>query len=217
MIKKRIFFMIIACMIEACVFANSTEQITTVEKVEISKQFLNILQSENEKEREDGASNIKEQYSKLIDGLIEIASKQIEIPKTVQDMEYIQHETKYHSIILLGDLRAAKAVPVLLDNIEYVNPNITVVSGLLEIEHIFISAGALIKIGIPVVEPVLDRLSMVNNDRRKVSVYCEILNKILGSKLVKYRIQITIDETKDETAKKNLGDALSYIETHFSN
>jgi HEAT repeat protein len=185
------------------------------ELLEDSKLLIDTLKSSNERDREKANKVIREQHEQLIDELIEIVSEKLEPnpSRTIQDNDYIRHHTKYMAIIVLGDLRSIKAVPMLLENLEYKNPNILVVTSYLEEGQLYIAAEALSKIGMPAVGPTLDKLCKYEKDERGRRICCWILKKILGDRLAQLRLQIAIEETRDEAVKKNLIAALPYFKT----
>lgn len=81
------------------------------------------LKSANRKERENAANLIRKNQKDMIQKLIEYAGEKVEPIrfKGHPDIEYPYHDSKHLSIVLLGDLRATEAIPVLLDNLEYEN------------------------------------------------------------------------------------------------
>jgi hypothetical protein len=169
----------------------------------------------NQQEREKGAEAIREQHQQLIRELIELADVKVKhVPsKSTQDVEYIRHAAKHLTIVLLGDLHAVEAVPVLLDNLEYRNPNILVVTSYLEEGQLYPAAEALSKIGMPSVGPVIDKLGRYGEQEKGHSICRWIIREILGPRLGKVRLEMAIEETKDETVKKNLTAALPYFKT----
>jgi hypothetical protein len=165
------------------------------------------LRSPNREQREQSADAIRKDREKLIKDLIELARKKVEpVPLNGTIATPISwHDTKHLSIILLGDLRAIEAIPVLLDNVAYLNVKSDVVYGApLDVGEAYPAVGALVKIGAPAIQPVLERLGDGVNDGRGGGNYCYVLEKILGEKLAKIRLQLAIDEARNERVKSNL-------------
>ena len=181
--------------------------------------FLEIdidrLKSNNKKDRENVAESIRIQRKRLIEQLIELASQKVNSSpaKTSQDIDYISHHCKQLSLQLLGDLRASESVTVLLHNLEYQNPNVVLISYYVGEGHQYTSAQALSKIGMPAVSPVVDKLGKYSEKEKGHSICCWIIREILGPRLGKIRLEMAIEETKDETVKKNLTAALPNFKT----
>lgn len=187
--------------------------------IEMNKtKYISELTSENIEERERAAESIRIDHKELIKLLLQLASKNVE-PLSSSDQlfpaVYPWHDSKHLSILLLGDLRAIEAVPILLENLEYINPK--TLSGTIPKMLAYPAAEALSKIGMPAVDPTIKKLNEYESNSEGSNTCCWILQKILGVKLAKARIQIAIDETKEENIKKNLQNALSFIETRYGN
>jgi len=177
--------------------------------------YVTGLKSMNQQEREKAAEAIREQHQQLIQELIELAAVKVKpVPsKSTQDVEYIRHAAKHLAIVLLGDLHAVEAVPVLLDNLEYRNPHILVFTSYLEEGQLYPATEALSKIGMPAVGPVIDKLGKFSEQEKGYSICCWIIKEILGLRLGKVRLEMAIEEAKDETVRKNLTAALPYFKT----
>jgi len=176
---------------------------------------VEILKSTNEQEREKEAEAIREKQQQMIHQLIRLAEQNVQpvTSRTTEDSEYIRHHAKHLAILLLGDIRATEAIPVLLDNLNYRNPNILVGGSYMELGKLYVAAEALSKIGMPAVGPVIDKLGIYSEQEESHSICCWIIREILGPRLGKVRIEMAIEETKDETVKKNLTAALPYFKT----
>ncbi len=173
------------------------------------------LKSDNMKQREKAAEAIRNERTEIIKQLIEFASENVE-PLPSSDSRFIEypwHDLKHLSILLLGDLRAIEAIPVLLDNLEYKNPRKRAVPELLNKDGWYPAVEALSKIGMPAVEPTIRKLSGYEPNSKGSELCCWILKKILGVRLARLRLQIAIEETRDKGAKKNLTVALPYFKT----
>ena len=100
-----------------------------------------------------------------------------------------------------------------MENLEYENPFEGYAGSYRALVIEFRAAGALAKIGMPAAEPVLNKLRDFELYKQESVICCWILQGILGEKLAQARIQIAIEEIKDEKVNENLNDALSYIKT----
>jgi hypothetical protein len=202
-----------------CLSSGNFEKKDENKFLENFRKYTESLLSTDDIEREKTFKSIQEFNDQLIDELIKIANEKLpnRPAQTVQDIEYIKHDAKYHAIILLGEMRAVKSVSMLFENLEYKSPYIGLSSGYQELGQEYISANTLSKIGMPAIEPALDQLKKFNKNDSKGIICCWIIQDILGVKLAKANIQIAINETKDENVKKNLNEAITYIENRYGN
>lgn len=174
------------------------------------------LKAEKIKEREEAAEIILKNHKEMIKQLIDFAAEKVEplfISRTLKAVEYPWHDSKHLSILLLGDLRAAEAVPILLDNLEYENIKSIDPYRLIGPDEWYPAVEALYKIGIPSVDPVIKKLGTYDKKCVARDNCCFILRAILGTKLALYRLEIAIEETKDLTVKQNLTVVLPYFKT----
>jgi hypothetical protein len=164
--------------------------------------------------REDAAKAILATHAKLIERLIEVAARPGQAIHTagMPEPAYPWHEPKHLAILLLGDLRASAAVPTLLENLTYMNPR-DLHHGMLDRIGQYPAVESLSKIGMPAVDPTLEKLSTVDPKSRSAELCCWIVREILGVKLARARVQIAIEETRDATAKENLKAALPFFRT----
>jgi hypothetical protein len=175
----------------------------------------NDLRSQDLKEREKSFEAIRNQQRNLINELIRLAQEKVS-PLPSSDPRFVKypwHDSKHLSILLLGDLRAVESVPVLLENLEYKNPRTKVRFEPLDPGGLYPSAEVLSKIGMPAVGPVIDKLGRYGEQEEGHNTCCWIIWKILGPRLGKVRLEMAIEETKDDTIKKNLTAALPYFKT----
>lgn len=120
-------------------------------------------------------------------------------------VEYPWHDSKHLAIILLGDLRAAEGVPVLVENLEYNNPRTMDATK----DETFVGEGvplypatdALIKIGMPSVGPLVEKLRGYSEDCRGRYLCLVMLKQILGLKLAEARLKIAIKEAETALAE----------------
>lgn len=172
------------------------------------------LTSRDLKEREQAAEAVHNEHTELIKRLIQLAAQKVErrFPDDPTS-SYPWHDSKHLSLLLLGDLRAVEAVLVLLENLEYKNPKTILVWEQLGIGGWYPAAEALSKIGTPAVGPTIDKLGAYPPEARGNLICCWILREILGVRLARLRLQIAIEETKDEAVKTNLTAALPDFKT----
>ena len=167
-----------------------------------------------QRDRQQAAEAIRAERTELIGRLIQLAGEKVQ-PLPSSDprfVEYPWHDSKHLSILLLGDLRAAEGVPVLLANLEYQNPR-SLFGDFMDKDGWYPAVEALCKIGMPAVDPTVAKLGEVGPKSKAGELCSWILNKILGPRLARVRLEITIEETRDAAAKANLKAALPYFKT----
>jgi len=175
---------------------------------EASRPDFGGLQAEKRQEREKTSEVILKEHQRLIQHLIELSDK----PDPSEFSPYNWHDSKHLAILLLGDLRAAEAVDVLLEHLEYKNPR-ELIGSYTDLGGHYPAAEALSKIGMLAVEPTINKLAGYAQKNKSSELCCWVLKKILGVKLARARLQIAIEETRDPTVKKNLTAALPYFKT----
>ena len=181
------------------------------------------LKSDKEDVREATAQRIRVERAETIRGLVVLARQDvkpliIEKAGNVEYVEYPWHDAKHLAILLLGDLRAQEGVAVLLDNLTYRNPRSRLSGGeddpgLAEGPGWYPAAASLIKIGMPSVGPVTEKLSGYAGNCLERRLCLVVLKGVLGSRLAKAYLEIAIEEAKDETAGANLKAALEQFES----
>ena len=178
------------------------------------QKYISALTGENLKDREKAAEAIRKEHAELIKQLIELAGKEAERshPEDVES-SYLWHDSKHLAMLLLGDLHAVEAVSVLLENLEYKNPNSIYVYEPLDKGGWYPAAAALSKIGMPAVGPTIEKLGSYAPKSKGSELCCWVVKKILGIKLARLRVQIAIEEARDTNVKQNLAAALPYFKT----
>lgn len=208
-------FILVACLSVAVVCLSGCDG-TEPEANNSSGGKANVggLTTENLKDREKAAEAIRKEHSKLIQQLITFSAEKVERldPKDPKS-PYPWHDSKHLAILLLGDLRAVQAIPVLFNNLEYKNPKTPWTHVSWEEGDLYPAAGALVKIGVPAVEPAIDRLATEDEEGWGRRLCCWVIKKVLGTRLGKLRLQMAIEETRDPTVKKNLTATLPYFKT----
>ena len=141
------------------------------------------------------------EYLQIVDGLIAIVRKQ---RQTYDDSS----DEKFLAVQLLGNLRAAKAVEVLLDNISFC-PAIR--TELLPFETTFPCVGALVKIGKPSVEGMLKRLDrQYDYDKMGTLVlYGVVVKGVEGREAGKALLEGELEKAR--TRQANLAEMLFYF------
>jgi len=187
----------------------------TTSKSNTSAKQTNVvdLTTENLNDREKAAEAIRKERVQLIKQLIGLAAEKVErLHPDDPKSSYPWRDSKHLAVLLLGDLRAVEAVPVLLENLEYKNPR-SIVTEYLDKGGWYPAAEALSKIGMPAVGPTIDKLGVSAQKSKSSELCCWVLKKILGVRLARLRLQITIEETRDEAEKNNLTSVLPYFRT----
>jgi hypothetical protein len=168
------------------------------------------LKSSSLKEREKTVAAIRQERDAAISQLLQLASQKIEpsFRTSTPFQEYPWKDSKHLAILLLGDFRATEAVAVLIDNMEYYNPESKTASLQMR-DSSFPAVGALIKIGMPAVDPVVRKLGSYEKECLGRDNCLWILKYILGDKLLRAELEIAIDEANTPEAKANLKQALA--------
>lgn len=214
---KRLITIIICISIQTVCFSGNDITEKNKDILSINREFIDALMSKNFEERSNGVQSVKLQYNQLVDELIKLAAIKLDSvpPLDPNNSEYIKYNAKYLAIVLLGDIEANKSVPILLDNLEYKNEYYVYSGSYTDPERLYPSALALAKIGASSVRPIIKKLSEYKKEQIGQNICCWILKEILSAKLAKASIQITIDGTLNVTAKQNLNDAMSIMDTYI--
>jgi hypothetical protein len=168
--------------------------------------------------REAAAEQIRQDQQSLIGRLINYAAAEIKpLPSSVGDSTSLPwHDSKHLAILLLGDLRAPEAIPALLKNLEYRNPRKFLVDGYelgpVEGPGWHPAVESLIKIGMPAVGPAIEKLGAYTQDCLGRRLCIVVLKQVLGPRLAKVRLEMAVDEAKDDAARANLKAALEQLE-----
>ena len=115
---------------------------------------------------------------------------------------------------LLGEFRATEAVPSLVLRIDYLDSRTAISGRYYRTEESFPAAAALVKIGMPAIGPVLDKLGQYKGDCRGRELCAWVLKKVLGEKLVKMRLQLAVEQAKRDmlrTKEANLRAAMAHF------
>jgi hypothetical protein len=166
------------------------------------------------REQENAERTIREKWADTIRQLIKMAAQDVKplSPSDPENIRYPWHDSKHLSILLIGDMRSAEAIPVLLDNLGYRNPA-ELAGSYLGIGGLYPAAEALSKIGMPAVGPVIDKLASYPPKSQGSEICCWILREILGARLARVRLEIAIEESHDPAVKERLAAVLPYFKT----
>jgi hypothetical protein len=176
-----------------------------VSDVVLGESSMSALTASHVAQREEAAVAIRNERGQRIRDLIEFTRK---APDRTE-----WHDGKHLAILLLGDLRAVEAVPLLVENILYRNPRTLYMMGPLNESGMFPGVEALVKIGMPAIDPVVAKLGPVGEEDQLRRNGCWIVREVLGNRLAQARMQIAIEEAKDPTTRKNLEASLAYLRT----
>lgn len=173
------------------------------------------LVSQDMTEREKAYSAMAKERADTIKALMDLAGQQV-TPKQLGSGKDILTENPYHdrkhlAILLLGELRAAEAVPVLMRNIDYVNPRAADGGYALGIPGGYPAVEALIRIGMPSVDAVVKQLRTYKEACEGRRLCCVVLRDILGYNLALARLQMALDQERDEGAKACLSAAATNL------
>jgi hypothetical protein len=218
MISKRFITLLLICFsIETFCFSENSILKKDETILDINKQFIDALMSKNPVVRFEGFEAVKKQYKQLVEELIKLASVKFEsVPiNDPNNSEYIKYYDKYYAIVLLGDIEANKAVPVLLDNLEFKNKYYVFGDSYTDPERLYPSAVALTKIGAYAIRPTIKKLGKYSKNQVGQKICCWILKEVLGAKLAKASIQIAIEETTNVSEKQNLKDTIPILDTYI--
>ena len=120
----------------------------------------------------------------------------------------LSNEGKVYAIYLLGRLRANPAVPILLDNIAFKATKVDPKGGIGR-WGMYPAQEALVRIGTPAVNMILDRLPTEREEIRR-KLMCSVISDVEGKTFGKLVIKIRYDEESDPANKENLQLALKY-------
>ena len=173
-----------------------------------------MLRSELRKDREQAVKEIVGKRERLIAQLIELADEpeQVGAGRDANAPEPPWRGAKHLAILLLGELRASEAVPVLIKNLQYRNPRKRF-TRYWEVAGVYPAADALSKIGIPAVGPLVEYLKTAEARRGgEWFIPVHVIGKILGPALAAQRIELELEKVDDQQARKSLTAAVQLFE-----
>jgi hypothetical protein len=166
------------------------------------------LQSEKEVDRRQAEGDIRDRHQKLVEKLIRILSLS-------EPVKYQRRccSAPHLSIELLGELRAPEAVPYLLDYLEWAVPEDVICLGRRAFRAApdYPACHALVRIGMPAVDPVVKQLGQCSQDGPRRDKLCWILDRMMGAKLARARILIAIEDAESKSVQANLSAGHKYF------
>jgi len=163
------------------------------------------LESEDRRTREAAARELLQERGQLIKELQRIVKHYISDPQ--------RKGTTKTAIILLGNLRAVECVPLLAENLTFFvfykdvkRPQ--------TIEDRFPCVGALIEIGIPCLDPVLETVQN-SDDETVIRSGAYVVSRIVGPELALALIHKRMEGEKDASRQKRLSRMQQYVESRF--
>ena len=115
-----------------------------------------------------------------------------------------------YAIVLLGQLRAANAVTTLIEHIDF-KPARKDTSGGIGRWGPHPAQEALVKIGTPAVNMVLDKLPAENNDLRR-QLMCAVISDALGPKVADATLRFRFADEQNPSHRANLEAAIRLIQ-----
>ncbi|TET34604.1 MAG: hypothetical protein E3J72_13585 [Planctomycetota bacterium] len=177
---------------------------------------LTGLASKQLGDRVMAASEIGSIRRSIIKGLLVLASQNVKPIKETEENAsipiYPRHDSKHLAIELLGEYKAEKAVKVLIKNIDY-KVEKQIAGGFTDWFSRYPAANALVKIGLPSVDPLIFKIKRISDNLNMRKVCCWTLNKILGKKMAVFMLKEHISATGGNH-KENLEAALKIFEKY---
>lgn len=104
-----------------------------------------------------------EERKMVIESLMKMAGEKEILPRGKNEVYFPYHDSKHLSIILLGELKVEEAIPLLIENLTYKNPDpfLTVTRAMLD--QLYPAVGALASIGRPANPKVKELLDTTND------------------------------------------------------
>lgn len=174
--------------------------------------LLEGLRADHWQERAGAYGQLLRQQQAMVGELIRLAAGKeapaVPAPLGVES-GFSFHSPKHLAILLLGHLRAAEAVPVLLDNLRYKAPR-SLFGGAEPPEFWHPAIDSLIRIGKPATEPTIEKLAS-SQDELERELCCRIIVRVEGDELAPIVVQLAIDQEEDPERKANLEAARKYL------
>lgn len=160
---------------------------------------MESLVSTNREERRRAAVELDEQRKQLIAKLIAILNS-TNAP-----------EVKVHAVVVLGQYRAAEAVPILVQHFEWDDVlHGGFYNGFVKLEEMLEKdrpvSGALMNIGEPAVPALMEKIAQI--DDAKVARKCvAICRRIEGLEVTQFRLQNNLNKETDQKKKERIQSA----------
>jgi hypothetical protein len=168
-------------------------------------EALHGLTDAGREQRQAAAAAVRTRRNETIETLISLAGKTVKTTSLPgRRATYPWHDSKHLAILLLGDLRAEQAVTVLLCNLAYYNPRHSIGGtelGLAEGPGFYPAVESLIKIGMPSVGPVTEKLRGYTEDCLERRLCVVVLKEVLGSDLAEAHLAMAIRKLEKRAAE----------------
>ncbi len=122
----------------------------------------------------------------------------------------VSNEGKVYAIYLLGQLRAAPAVTVLLEHLD-LRANKTDPAGGIGRWGTYPAQEALVKIGTPAVNMILDKLPLEGNQVRR-QLMCAVISDAVGKKVADAMLRFRYEEEQNPLLRTNLEAAIRLLQ-----
>ena len=123
---------------------------------------------------------------------------------------HLPNEGMLYAIVLLGQLRAANAATVLIEKIDF-KPAKKDTSGGIGRWGPYPAQEALVKIGTPAVNMVLDKLPTEQNDLRR-QLMCSVISDAVGKRVADAMLRFRYEEEHDAAHRANLEAAIRVLQ-----
>ena len=114
---------------------------------------------------------------------------------------------------LLGDYRAAEAIPALIANIEFQDPRMLAEFRLYLLGESYPACGALAKIDLPALDPLVQMIGSKQSSETAKTLAVWTVKKMLGAKLAAKRLEIELSrvDATEVDKRKYLSEALQNL------
>lgn len=121
----------------------------------------------------------------------------------------LSDEGKLYVIYFLGELRAADATSVLLENIDFVTPFVDKKGGIGR-WGMYPAQEALVKVGTPALNMIVDKLPIEPKEERR-QLMCTVMADVIGPATAIFMLQQAAAIEADKARKANLDDAIARL------
>ena len=121
----------------------------------------------------------------------------------------LPNEGKVYAIYLLGELRAAPATNILIENIDLKATKVDR-KGAIGRWGPYPAQEALVKIGTPAVNMVLDKLPTEQNDLRR-QLMCAVISDAVGRRVADAMLRFRYEEERDPSNRANIEAAIRVL------
>ena len=151
-----------------------------------------------------------ESMSKGVDHVVDTYHEMVAEVMSQLSQDNLSNEGKVYAIYLLGQLRATKSVPILIENIDLVAPRVDT-KGAIGRWGMYPAQEALSKIGKPAVNMIVDMLPDEKNELRR-KLMCFVLADVDGAEVAKFNLSRALATESEPVRKGNLQSAQMILE-----